>query len=286
MAAADPHLAPRRRRRRPCRRRRCENCGAPLLGEHCYACGQPTKGLVRHFSSVIGDFFDTVFNIDSRVLRTIGPLLTRPGFLSLEYFAGRRVRYVTPMRLFLFLSLIAFFAIQGSIDYQRERATAASRSARRASSSRQDSIDERANTVAEVTQVRAAALAELAKARKEVADVPAGAVGIDIAIEKVEEQITRAAEGRLEADRASAGQPARPARPPPQPLDGDRDELQLPGQRQALGPEDQSGRVRLAARRGEQLAQPAHRPTRATCSRPARATSRWSTRCSTCCRRR
>jgi len=97
--------------------RRCENCGVPLQGDHCHACGQPTKGLVRHFSSVFGDFFDTVFNIDSRVLRTLGPLLTRPGFLTMEYFAGRRVRYVTPMRLFLFLTLLAFFAIHGSIDF-------------------------------------------------------------------------------------------------------------------------------------------------------------------------
>jgi hypothetical protein len=100
--------------------RRCENCGAALYGEHCYACGQPTKGLVRHFTSILGDFFDTVFNIDSRVLRTVWPLLARPGYLSLEYFAGRRVRYVTPMRLFLFLSLVGFFVVQGTIDYGDE----------------------------------------------------------------------------------------------------------------------------------------------------------------------
>ena len=74
------------------RPRRCENCGAQLLGEHCYSCGQSTRGLVRHFSSIMGDFFDTVLNIDSRVLRTVGPLFLKPGFLTLEYFAGRRVR--------------------------------------------------------------------------------------------------------------------------------------------------------------------------------------------------
>ena len=45
--------------RPPRRARACQNCGAPLLGEHCYACGQPMKGLVRHFSSIIGDFLDT-----------------------------------------------------------------------------------------------------------------------------------------------------------------------------------------------------------------------------------
>src|SRR3982750_2166054 len=59
--------------------RRCENCGSPLYGEHCFQCGQPTKGLVRHFSSIIGDFLDTVLNIDSRVIRTFWPLLAKPG---------------------------------------------------------------------------------------------------------------------------------------------------------------------------------------------------------------
>ncbi len=55
---------------------------------------------------------DTVFNIDSRVFRSMFPLYFRPGYLTNEYFAGRRVRYVTPFRLFFFLCLTAFFAIQ------------------------------------------------------------------------------------------------------------------------------------------------------------------------------
>ncbi len=96
--------------------RPCQNCGKPLLGNHCYACGQPVKGLVRHFSSIAGDFLDSVFDFDSRVLRTLGPLLTRPGYLSNEYFAGRRVRYVSPVRLFVFLCVISFFVVQLAID--------------------------------------------------------------------------------------------------------------------------------------------------------------------------
>jgi len=89
----------------------CPNCLAPLYGPHCYACGQPQKGLIRQFSSILGDFFDTVLNLDSRIFRTIGPLYTKPGYLTLEYFAGRRVRYVTPFRLFFFLAVIAFLVI-------------------------------------------------------------------------------------------------------------------------------------------------------------------------------
>ena len=94
----------------------CSNCGSPLLGEHCYHCGQPVKGLVRRFSSVLGDIADTLFEIDTRLTRTVVPLLLRPGYLSTEYFAGRRVRYVSPVRLFFFVSVIAFFVAQWTFD--------------------------------------------------------------------------------------------------------------------------------------------------------------------------
>jgi len=94
----------------------CANCGAPMHGPYCYACGQPEKGMIRQLASVLSDVLDTVFNIDSRVLRSLFPLYFRPGYLTLEYFAGRRVRYVTPFRLFFFLCLVAFFAIQLALN--------------------------------------------------------------------------------------------------------------------------------------------------------------------------
>jgi hypothetical protein len=84
----------------------CGNCGAPLLGDHCYACGQPVKGLVRHFSSIVGDALDSVFNLDTRIFRTLGPLFAKPGHITREYFEGRRVRYVSPVRLFFFLAIV------------------------------------------------------------------------------------------------------------------------------------------------------------------------------------
>ena len=90
----------------------CENCGAPLYGKYCYACGQPTTGMVRHFGSVLSDIADSVLNVDERLFRTIGPLYLRPGQLTLDYFAGRRARYVTPFRLVFFLAIVAFFSIQ------------------------------------------------------------------------------------------------------------------------------------------------------------------------------
>ena len=90
----------------------CANCGAPLYGKYCYACGQSATGMVRHFSSVASDIADSVLNLDERVFKTLLPLYLRPGQLTLDYFAGKRARYVTPFRLVFFLAIIAFFALQ------------------------------------------------------------------------------------------------------------------------------------------------------------------------------
>ncbi len=102
----------------------CGNCRTPLLGAHCHACGQPVKGLVRPLSGWIADFFDTALNYDGRIWRTLTPLLLRPGFLTREYIAGRRIRYVTPVRLFLILIFILFVVVQlaARIDISRELA--------------------------------------------------------------------------------------------------------------------------------------------------------------------
>ncbi len=96
----------------------CANCDAPLYGKYCYACGQPVEGLVRHFGSVLGDVMDSLLNIDARIVQTLLPLYFRPGRLTLDYFEGKRTRYVTPFRLVFFLAIIAFFAIQLALRTQ------------------------------------------------------------------------------------------------------------------------------------------------------------------------
>ena len=193
--------------------RRCQNCGEPLLGEHCYACGQPTKGLVRHFSSIIGDFMDSVFELDSRILRTLGPLLLRPGYLTLEYFAGRRVRYVSPVRLFVFLSLFAFFAAKLSVDINVDEGGA--------SPIIVDTTDgpgdgiRRATTVAEVEAARDEAIAALRKVRADTANVavPGMAEGMSAGMEAAEKGVAAEAARRIAAIEKAAkdGTPLPPA---------------------------------------------------------------------------
>ena len=71
---------------------------------------------MRPIGSVLGDLLDSVFDFDARIVRTLKPLYLRPGFLSLEYFAGRQVRYVTPFRLFFFLAVLAFFVARLTVQ--------------------------------------------------------------------------------------------------------------------------------------------------------------------------
>ncbi|WP_238346339.1 DUF3667 domain-containing protein [Luteimonas saliphila] len=138
----------------------CANCGTPLLGEHCYACGQPVKGLVRHFSSLVGDVLDSVFEWDSRTPRTLWPLLARPGYLTLEYFAGRRIRYVSPFRLFFFLAIVTFFIGKLVVSFGDQNPVQLGG----------NSGIETARSIAEVEQARDRALAEIAASRVELGD--------------------------------------------------------------------------------------------------------------------
>jgi hypothetical protein len=165
--------------------RTCENCGAALLGEHCYACGQPTKGLIRQFSDILGDFFDTVLNIDARIFRTLGPLLAHPGRLSLEYFAGHRVRYVSPVRLFVFLSIATFLVAKlVAPDLKVDNAGGGLQ----LNVADDGNSLQHATTVAEVVKQRDFAIAQLDEAIKKGDTIPGLKVGLQASQKAIRNQ--------------------------------------------------------------------------------------------------
>lgn len=174
----------------------CGNCAVPLLGPHCYACGQPAKSLIRQFPELIADFFGTVFALDSRIARTFGPLLFKPGFLTNEYLAGRQVRYVSPVRLFVFLCLTAFFVAQLSSDWRsgvRDNLAADTATASGINVNSIESEITRATTVEEVIRLRDAALDDINEAQQESHDIP----GIRGVLTGVEHVIRAHANGRI-----------------------------------------------------------------------------------------
>jgi len=89
----------------------CQNCGAELVGPHCGQCGQAAIDYRRSFRHVIIDVLDSFLNWDSKFFATIGLLIVKPWRLTNEFLAGRRVRYLHPLRLYLLASILFFFAV-------------------------------------------------------------------------------------------------------------------------------------------------------------------------------
>jgi len=83
----------------------CLNCGTRLEGPFCHYCGQPDRNFMRFFPVLLREFMEDFLELDSRFVRTLKPLLLRPGRLTRDYLDGRRFRYTPPMRLYLFTSI-------------------------------------------------------------------------------------------------------------------------------------------------------------------------------------
>ena len=86
---------------------RCLNCGESLHGAFCAACGQRSVPADPTVSEIAGDAWQELSGYDGRVAATFRALI-RPGRLTLEYLHGRRARYLSPMRLYLSVSVIFF----------------------------------------------------------------------------------------------------------------------------------------------------------------------------------
>jgi hypothetical protein len=90
----------------------CPNCGAALAGAYCATCGQKVGPLNPTLGEFLRELSQELLNVDGKIFRSVRLLLARPGFLTLEQFAGRRIAYVSPIRLYLLFSLIFFAAMQ------------------------------------------------------------------------------------------------------------------------------------------------------------------------------
>jgi hypothetical protein len=107
--------------------RTCPNCGTEFsdkseLAGFCPACGQENHDLNIPLRHLLGEVVETVFHFDTKSIRTMQALVFRPGFLTSEFIRGRRARYVTPIRLYIFISFFFFLLLSFSSGRSGERA--------------------------------------------------------------------------------------------------------------------------------------------------------------------
>ncbi len=99
---------------------KCPNCGEEVMGNFCANCGQDRKAAQElTLSNFIRQFIPEILNIDAKFFRTFRLLLTKPGFLTLEYLQARRERYTLPTQMY-FVVAAAFFIVSTNLDLSTE----------------------------------------------------------------------------------------------------------------------------------------------------------------------
>lgn len=98
----------------------CLNCGRIVEERYCTHCGQENTETRQSFGHLVRHVVEDLTHYESGFWKTIKYLLFRPALLTKEYLAGKRMTYVAPVRLYLFVSFICFFLPAILPDFSKE----------------------------------------------------------------------------------------------------------------------------------------------------------------------
>jgi len=164
-----------------------------LQGDYCHQCGQSAHNPLEHVGHAIEEVFESFWHLDGRIFRTLRQLFV-PGRVAINYLAGHRVRYIPPLRLFVILSLLTFFI--GKLVLTVGEGV------------RMEGVEAeigRAQTIAEVEQIRDRLLVPIEVAEKQAAKTPGANPALIAARVRIQgEAASRIAELREQAAKAPA----------------------------------------------------------------------------------
>lgn len=89
----------------------CLNCGAIVEERFCTRCGQENLEPKESVGHLVSHFFEDLTHFDGKFFITVKDLVLKPGYLTHEYVAGRRVRYLNPIRMYIFISAMFFLVL-------------------------------------------------------------------------------------------------------------------------------------------------------------------------------
>ncbi len=89
----------------------CLNCRQVVENRFCPKCGQENIETRKTFYQLFVHFFEDLTHYENAFWKTIKNLLLKPSTLTKEYLSGKRLSYLAPVRLYIFISLITFFLI-------------------------------------------------------------------------------------------------------------------------------------------------------------------------------
>ena len=89
----------------------CLNCNHVVADRFCPNCGQENTESRKTFYHLFVHFFEDLTHYENAFWKTIKNLVLRPASLTSEYLSGKRLSYLAPIRLYIFISFITFFLI-------------------------------------------------------------------------------------------------------------------------------------------------------------------------------
>ncbi|MBK9270842.1 MAG: DUF3667 domain-containing protein [Saprospiraceae bacterium] len=97
---------------------KCMNCGRSFLAQdnYCPECGQENHTPNQPIRHLFLEFLESFLHFDTKLFTSLRYLFFRPGKMSLEFLRNQRARFVPPMRLYIFISVIFFILISNLTD--------------------------------------------------------------------------------------------------------------------------------------------------------------------------
>lgn len=89
----------------------CLNCNYVVENRFCPNCGQENSDTRKTFYHLFVHFFEDLTHYENAFWKTIKNLFLKPASLSKEYLSGKRLSYLAPVRLYIFISFVTFFII-------------------------------------------------------------------------------------------------------------------------------------------------------------------------------
>ena len=100
------------------------NCDKEILeSNYCNDCGQLNTDKNVTLKFLIKDFFQDYMELDSKLFKSLPLLIIKPGFLTLEFIHGKRVKYISPLRFYLTISIIFFLIPTKNTDENNSEPT-------------------------------------------------------------------------------------------------------------------------------------------------------------------
>ncbi len=93
-------------------------------GKYCGVCGQRVEYHLHSIWDLLGEAAEVLTHADSRLWRTLGSLVSRPGWLTRQFIEGRRARYLSPFRLYFVLSVLFFIIVSITVSPETQPPTA------------------------------------------------------------------------------------------------------------------------------------------------------------------